>query len=788
MSRNATAKNITILDLPKSVTSDTFFRECYQAARAYNKLLTEGKALTPDEIKSIFQSAEEMKTDAGTNRTLTGQAGQALSSIGAKIKQLAGVLQDTTPVRGIDSIYDSLKQKASQSMGTSPGSAGVLRSIDHYRQLARKYPTTQKFFWGAAMVLTGIFTGGATLPVILGSIKAIDAMVQGDRFSTAIGKGAATGAGAYGIHKAIDATSAGIHGAQDLAHNAQDAYNNWHPFDAHAQTNPPSVTPPAPNTPPSVTPPAPGSEAYTTVGGDQLGKIAQAHNTTTQAIIDANPNVASSLKAAMNGRDMPIGLKMNIPTGGTGGNPFAGNKFFPLKEAIEKIYTPVLLPMSEMVDKETTVRKWALNESLGRARGHSVELTEAGVATVFYNVDRLDGLLHEAFDPEVDEARRNNYGRETSTAMGRQAGRTGQTAQQFATANPQAAAAIRTANPTSNDYRMQQPDDTLAAKAPGSNATAAPAAPTAPAAPPETGYKGKVGNGPMDWIEDKLKKAGNYIGDRWKYSTTRVNKERLNSMWIEAGEPTDSDEIADLLVKAKLDPQFIEAIYAKMKLPKPPALEPANKSRSTGFHNADIYKDAEQGNFSKVSDEELKQLIDNPTPEIKPETLQAMKDELARRSQGGQAQGSQAQGSGQQSQPNTPQQQQAVARTVRQQIDDIMHTIMTQHNDDQPALVKYLRQRLDQNFPAAATAEPAAKPAEAPASASGEVDPHSVPYDAVPPVTRTTSSDISPASNTTPVRKVAERRQNRVYGGRYVKESADRRLAREFEQFVNTLG
>ena len=777
MNRNVIAKNITLLDLPKSVTSDTLFRECYQAVRAYNKTLLEGQQLTPDQINSIFQNAEAMKSDAGSNRTLVGQGAQALGAVGAKIKQLAGMLQDTTPVRGLDAIYDSLKQKVSQSMGTAQNSAGVLRSIDHYQQLSRKYPTTQKFFWGAAMVLTGALTGGATLPIILGSIKAIDSMVQGDRFSTAIGKGTATGAGAYGIHKAIGAAQAGIHGAQDLAHRAGDAYNNWHPGSAHAGELPPStVTPPV----------APGAEAYTTVGGDQLGKIAQAHHTTTQAIIDANPNVASALKAAMNGKDMPIGLKMNIPTGGAGGSPWAGNKFFPLKEAIAKIYTPVLIPMSEMVDKESTVRKWALNESLGRVRGKSVELTEAGIATLFYNVDRLDSILHEAFDPEIDEARRNNYGRETSTALGQTAGRKGQTAQQFATANPQAAAAIRTANPTSNDYRMDQPDDTLAAKAPGANVSSAPAAST----PPETEYKGPVGNGIMDKIEGGLKSAGNWASGIWKQATTRVTKERLMSIWKEAGKPTDSDAVADVLVKAKLDPQFIQSIYEKMGLPKPPALAPANKSQSTGFYGADIYQDAETNNaFSKVSTEELAQLIANPTPEISQASLQAMKAEYAKRSQGAGsgAQGSGAQGSGaQQSQPNTPQQQQAVARTVRQQIDDIMHTILTQHNDDQPALVKYLRQRLDQNFPAAAAAAdttPAAAPADS------EVDPHNIPYDAepTPPVARTTSSDIAPAS-TTPLRKVAERKHNRVYGGRYVKESADSRLARQFEQFVNTLG
>ena len=53
--------------------------------------------------------------------------------------------------------------------------------------------------------------------------------------------------------------------------------------------------------------------------------------------------------------------------------------------------------------------------------------------------------------------------------------------------------------------------------------------------------------------------------------------------------------------------------------------------------------------------------------------------------------------------------------TIRQQADNIIHDIQTQHNEDQPALVNYLRKRLDQSFPAAKTKLPTQKaPAAAP--------------------------------------------------------------------------
>ena len=53
-----------------------------------------------------------------------------------------------------------------------------------------------------------------------------------------------------------------------------------------------------------------------------------------------------------------------------------------------------------------------------------------------------------------------------------------------------------------------------------------------------------------------------------------------------------------------------------------------------------------------------------------------------------------------------------------------MHTIMTQHNDDQPALVKYLRQQLDSSFPpeVAATATPKATATKKPAAKKKKPD------------------------------------------------------------------
>ena len=59
----------------------------------------------------------------------------------------------------------------------------------------------------------------------------------------------------------------------------------------------------------------------------------------------------------------------------------------------------------------------------------------------------------------LDEARRNNFGRETSHALGKAAGKQGMSADQMKKVNPVGYAATQMANPTSNDYRMNQPSD-----------------------------------------------------------------------------------------------------------------------------------------------------------------------------------------------------------------------------------------------------------------------------------------------------------------------------------------
>jgi hypothetical protein len=137
-------------------------------------------------------------------------------------------------------------------------------------------------------------------------------------------------------------------------------------------------------------------------------------------------------------------------------------------------------------------------------------------------------------------------------------------------------------------------------------------------------------------------------------------------------------------------------------------------------------------------------------------------------------------------------QQAAAKREIDQEIDDMMRSLLRMDNRMQPAMVKYIRDRLDQHFPAAAAA-----PAQQSAPASTQA-PASAPTQAPARRSQLGPSRVAPNNPGAPTdaersnfdQRVAQatgtmgESRKRTYGGKYVKESADQKLAREFENFL----
>ena len=633
------------------------FHEAYTIGRQFN-LLLEAQVLTPAQVEELFAAAEETMTSTGGNKTMLGKVGAGVGAVVDKVKGLGRLLQDTTVVRGLDQAFDDAKAKIAAKMGQSEGGAQVLQKLDHYRQFWEKYPVTGKFMYGLLTVLTGYASAGMTGPMLLGATKTADDLLKNKSLSGSVGAGAMQGGSAaamvgakHAVGAAVDAASpvvknigqgisdlgtaaqAGANklgsaisqGAQNFADTAKDLIPNANAADPSvvtpsAQTVTPSasdtVTPSAsdtitptkpvvdPNAPPApntVTPPA-APAPHTTIAGDQLGKLAAKSNTTTQAILDANPDLAAKLNPALNGKDLGQGVNINIPknTVPAGTNPFTGNKFFKMGESVKfkagrgllEGITVGYLAKSEMFDKNMTLHKWALNESLGR-KSRPLYLSERGIETLFDNVEKL-------WERDIEEARRGNYGREISNRQGQAL------SQKLATGAPGAQDALAQAKDAqagnaSNARHPYAPflsstpvgeipggkPPRTGAPAPADTTAPAPEAPpadTTPATPPQTNYTGQVGNKFMDKVEKGLTTAGAAAGKIWNRASTKVNKQRLMRMWQDAGSPGDVDSVAQILARNGVPQEYIMSLFSTMGFPAPQNLTPAK----TQFSDDDI--------------------------------------------------------------------------------------------------------------------------------------------------------------------------------------------------------
>jgi hypothetical protein len=152
-------------------------------------------ALTPDQIQSLFSEIEKGATAAGGNRTMLGKGKDATVAVKKAYDDLVTKVQTSGPVKGADAMYDSAVAKIEAGLG-GPDNA-VNKVIQKYRKFAKEHPVAQGLIYSiliAAAGISGVGLGGAA---VLGLLKMTDKLLQGEKFSTAVGKGLATGATAY---------------------------------------------------------------------------------------------------------------------------------------------------------------------------------------------------------------------------------------------------------------------------------------------------------------------------------------------------------------------------------------------------------------------------------------------------------------------------------------------------------------------------------------------------------------------------------------------------------------
>ena len=160
------------------------------------KIISEAK-LTPDQIGQIFKGIEQNMTAAGGNRTAVGKGvDTAKSAAGAVGKAYSGLIDkfsNTSVMKGFDAAYDKAAEQLKQATG---GDQGAMQYVQKYRDFAKKHPMAQSAIYALLIAAVSIGSGGAAAPAALGLLKMGDRLVQGDKFSQALAKGATTGAAA----------------------------------------------------------------------------------------------------------------------------------------------------------------------------------------------------------------------------------------------------------------------------------------------------------------------------------------------------------------------------------------------------------------------------------------------------------------------------------------------------------------------------------------------------------------------------------------------------------------
>jgi hypothetical protein len=177
-------------------------------------------ALTADQIQQLFTSIEQGATASGSNRTLIGKGKDVAGAVKTAYDDLVSKVQNSGPVKNIDAKYDQAAEKLKQATG---GDQGVMKYVEKYRKFAKERPIAQGLIYAALIAAAGISGVGIGGAAALGLLKMTDKLLQGEKFSTAVGKGAATGALAYGAGQIGQA----LKGADQVADVPLSSAGNW---------------------------------------------------------------------------------------------------------------------------------------------------------------------------------------------------------------------------------------------------------------------------------------------------------------------------------------------------------------------------------------------------------------------------------------------------------------------------------------------------------------------------------------------------------------------------------
>ena len=158
-------------------------------------------ALQPDQIQQLFKNIE-----TGAGRSTLGKVGDAVKGAANKVgdvwfNKFGGMLQSSGPVQAFDQKFEEIKSSIAKK---NPKLAAQLAK---YGEFAKNNPNLHKFLLaiaGSAAAALGVAVAGGVgagalavgtgTGIAVGILNIADRLLQGQKASTAIGRGATTGA------------------------------------------------------------------------------------------------------------------------------------------------------------------------------------------------------------------------------------------------------------------------------------------------------------------------------------------------------------------------------------------------------------------------------------------------------------------------------------------------------------------------------------------------------------------------------------------------------------------
>jgi phage tail protein X len=366
------------------IVKNPIFEDAYRGAR----LITEA-ALSAEQIQQLFAGIEKSAAGGGKNRTLLGKGADAATSVAQAFSKVKQAISQSGPVAGFDAAVDSLQ--GSIIAATGGENSAVAKSLQGYRNFAKEHPIMQGAIYAVFVALAAIaagVSGAGAIAAIAGGIKLADRLLQGDKASSAIWKGAKAAGIAYAAASLFGGGSGSQQGQSAQMNpggqGAVDANQNFFGSHYYGQDG--------------------GAAQYTSIHGDTLSQVAADHGVSTDALRAANPALnqlsANAGHSLANPDVLPQGMQLTIPdvsgstyAGGVGtaantsGQIAAGNMAPNAISTAQAAKAGLRETKNKAlwIDRSATVQRWALNESLGRPRG-GLQLTTAGTSAILEGV------------------------------------------------------------------------------------------------------------------------------------------------------------------------------------------------------------------------------------------------------------------------------------------------------------------------------------------------------------------------------------------------------------------